>query len=106
MSEPVLKNPVTGRIRRFHRSKGNKLMRKMKATLLQQVESHLLKVSLVKLSAEIGRKGLDARIVACIHDSIWAEAALDKESEVRQMMERTMTTAMGLSIPMIVDIEA
>jgi DNA polymerase-1 len=52
-SKRVLKNPVTGRIRRFHRSKGKKLMRKMKATLLQQVESHLLKVSLVRPAAKL-----------------------------------------------------
>ena len=56
VSERVLKNPVTGRIRRFHRRKSDKLMREMKATLLQQVESHLLKVSLVRLSAELKRK--------------------------------------------------
>jgi hypothetical protein len=42
----------------------------------------LLKVSLVRLSKEIKRKGLDSRIVACIHDSIWAEAAVEKEPEV------------------------
>jgi len=51
-------------------------MREMKATLLQQVESHLLKVSLTKLSVDLTAKGMDARIVACIHDSIWLEALL------------------------------
>jgi hypothetical protein len=45
-------------------------MREMKATLQQQVESHLLKVSLVRLSSEIKRKSPGSMIVACIHDSI------------------------------------
>ena len=62
---------MTGRLRRFPKQESDKLMREMKATLLQQVESHLLKVSLVRLSGEITRRGLDARIVACIHDSLW-----------------------------------
>jgi DNA polymerase I len=105
VSERVLKNPVTGRIRRFPKRESDKLMREMKATLLQQVESHLLKVSLVKLRDQISRRGLDARIVACIHDSIWVEAALDEAAEVREIMETVMTAAMSLSVPLQVDVE-
>ena len=105
VSERVLKNPVTGRIRRFHRRTSNKLMREMKATLLQQVESHLLKVSLIKVGTEIERKGLNARIVACIHDSMWVEAPVDQERVVREIVERIMTTAISLSVPLQVDFE-
>ena len=105
ISERVLKNPVTGRVRRFPRRRSDKLMREMKATLLQQVESHLLKVSLVRLSAELKRSGMDARIVACIHDSIWVELAEEEGHEVREIMERVMTTAMSLSVPLSVDFE-
>ncbi|WP_041286276.1 DNA polymerase [Desulfomonile tiedjei] len=105
VSERVLKNPVTGRLRRFPKQKSDKLQREMKATLLQQVESHLLKVSLVKLNGEIRRRGLDARIVACIHDSIWLEAPLAEEQSVREIMETVMTTAMSLSAPLLVDFE-
>ena len=90
---------------RFHGRKSGKLIREIKATLLQQVESQLLKVSLIRLSGEIKRKGLDTRIVACIHDSIWVEAPLDEEQEVREIMERAMTTAMSLSVPLLVDFE-
>jgi hypothetical protein len=39
----------------------DKLMREMKATLLQQVESHLLKLSLVGIGTELKERGLDAR---------------------------------------------
>jgi len=105
VSERVLKNPVTGRIRRFPRKESDKLMREMKATLLQQVESHLLKVSLVRLSAEFEEKGLDARMVACVHDSIWVESSAGKEREVREIMETVMTTATSLSVPLLVDFE-
>jgi DNA polymerase I len=105
VSERVIKNPVTGRIRRFRKRDSDKLMREMKATLLQQVESHLLKISLVRLSGEITAKGLDARIVACIHDSIWVEAAANEKENVRQILEGVMTTAMNLSVPLSVDFE-
>jgi DNA polymerase I-like protein with 3'-5' exonuclease and polymerase domains len=105
ISGRMLKNSVTGRIRRFRRRKSDKLMREMKATLLQQVESHLLKVSLIRLREALKRKGLDARIVACIHDSIWVEVAVDEESEVRHLVRRMMTTAGGLRVPLKVDID-
>lgn len=80
-------------------------MREMKATLLQQVESHLLKISLVKISGEIRRRGLEARIVTCIHDSIWVEAAVDQAAEVHDIMETLMTTAMSISVPLFIDFE-
>jgi len=105
VSERVLKNPVTGRMRRFTRRKSDKLRRGVKATLLQQVESHLLKASLVRLDGEFRRIGLDARIVACIHDSIWVETAVDEETEVRTVMEKVMTAAVRLSIPLVIDFE-
>lgn len=106
VSERVLKNPVTGRIRLFPKRDSNKLMREMKATLLQQVESHLLKVALVRLSSEIRASGSNARIVACIHDSIRIEAAVEEEREIREIMETVMTTAMSLSVPLAVDFES
>jgi DNA polymerase I len=96
---------LAARIRRFPKRESDKMMREMKATLLQQVESHLLKVSLVRISEEIEKKSLDARIVACIHDSIWVETPLDEKAEVREIMERVMTKAMSSSVPLLVDFE-
>ncbi len=106
ISDRVLKNPVTGRMRRFPRKESGKLMREMKATLLQQVESHLLKASLTKISEEIRTRGLDARIVACIHDSIWVEAPFDEEVEVREIMGKVMTTAVrDFMVPLQIEFE-
>jgi DNA polymerase I-like protein with 3'-5' exonuclease and polymerase domains len=47
----------------------------------------------------------ETRIVACIHDSVWVESAEEEEHEVREVMERVMTTAMSLSVPLSVDFE-
>jgi DNA polymerase I-like protein with 3'-5' exonuclease and polymerase domains len=60
---------------------------------------------LVRISNEIKKRGLDARIVACIHDSIWVETALAEESETRIIMEETMATALSLSVPLLSDFE-
>jgi len=96
---------VTGRIRRFHRRTSEKLKRQMKATLLQQVESHLLKVSLVKLHKELKTRDLEARIVATIHDCIWVESPLDEGAAVRGVMEEVMTSAIEFSVPLGVAFE-
>ncbi len=103
--ERVLTNPLTGRIRRFPGKKSRKLMREMKATLLQQVESHLLKISLIRLSNQFQQRGLDAEIVACIHDSIWVDSPANKQGQVREIMESIMTTVVNLSEPPQVDFE-
>ena len=105
VSERVLKNPVTGRVRRFPKRESDKLMREMKATLLQQVESHLLKASLVQLSSEIKRRGLDGRTVACIHDAIWMETAVEEVPKVRKVMEEVMTIGGDLDVPLEVDFD-
>jgi DNA polymerase-1 len=73
-------------------------------SLLQQVESHLLKVSLVRLSSEMKRTGLNAQIVASIHDSIWVEAAVEEEPEVRRIITEIMTTGANLDVPLEVDL--
>ena len=80
-------------------------MEEMKATLLQQVESHLLKVSLIRLSKKIKRKGMDARIVACIQDSIWGDAPAEEESKFRKVMVEVMITAAMLDVPLQADFD-
>lgn len=40
-----------------------------------------------------------------IHDSIWGEASAEEKREIREIMETVMTTAMSLSVPLLVDFE-
>ncbi len=86
-------NSLTGRIRRFQSRNSAKLKRIMKATLLQQVESHLLKLALIKLHSELKALTTDAKIVMAVHDSIWVEASDQVAAEVRKIMKDTMTKA-------------
>jgi DNA polymerase-1 len=84
--EKVLRNPFTGRIRRFQSRNSAKLKRVMKATLLQQVESHLLKLALIKLHTELKALDTRAKIVMAVHDSIWVEAPKQEAQETRRRM--------------------
>jgi DNA polymerase I len=101
----VLRNPVTGRIRRFRMRESDKLKRIMKATLLQQIESHLLKLALIRLHAELKARNMEARIVMSIHDSLWVECPEEEAEQVRHLMRKMMTTAAKLRVPLEVDIK-
>ncbi|MGO9614440.1 MAG: DNA polymerase [Dissulfurispiraceae bacterium] len=102
--EKTLRNPLTGRIRRFHVRKSDKLKRIMKATLLQQVEYHFLKFALSRLHSELKARSTCARIVMIIHDAIWVECLKEEAEQVRHLMRKIMTTAGKLKVPLEVDI--
>jgi DNA polymerase I len=103
--EKVLRNPLTGRVRKFHMRYSDKLRRIMKATLLQQVESHLLKLALIRLNSELKALGTRSKIVMAVHDAIWVEC-LEKEAEqVRHLVRQMMTTAANLKVPLAVEME-
>jgi DNA polymerase I len=103
--ERVLRNPLTGRIRRFDRRASKKMKREMQATLLQQVESHILKLSLIKLAGELKNLGSRSRIVMIIHDAIWVEAPEEDAGRVRELMRYVMTESYPLDVPLDVDFD-
>ena len=49
--------------------------------------------------------GLEAMIVACIHDSIWVEALGDREPEVRRIMTKVMPEAGKMDVPLEADFD-
>ena len=77
----------------------------MKATLLLQVESHLLKLALVRLYSELKALSTNARIVASVHDSIWVEATYKTAAHVRRLVRKIMMGATQLLVPLEVEIE-
>ena len=83
----------------------DKLKRIVKATLLQQVESHLLKVALIRLNSELKANNVDARIVMIVHDAIWIECFEKEADQVRVLIDAIMTSAHRLRVPLPVDIE-
>lgn len=103
--DKMLRNPMTGRLRRFHMRKSDKLKRIMKATLLQQVESHLLKLALIRLHSELKALNTGARIVTIVHDSLWVEVPEQHAEEVKTLIHITMTTPWPFAVPLEVDIE-
>lgn len=71
----------------------------------QQVEADLIKTAMLRLDRIFRRRRMGAKIVMMIHDALWVEAPHDEESEVRHLVERMMTTAGKLTVPLPVDFQ-
>jgi DNA polymerase I len=103
-SDRMVRSPL-GRIRRFDSYPSKALERSFKVTWPQQIEADLIKTAMVRLVRIFRRRGMGAGIVMMIHDALWVEAPQDEENEVRHLVERMMTTAGKLTVPLAVDFQ-
>jgi DNA polymerase I len=100
----VISSPF-GRVRRFTTRFTSKEARKARVTLLQQMESDIVKQAMGGINREFAKRAMRSKIVVMIHDSIWVEAPDDEAKEATQIMEKVMTTAADLKIPLQVKFE-
>jgi DNA polymerase I len=100
----VVRSPL-GRVRRFNTYPSKAVERSFRVTWPQQIEADLIKTAMVRLDRIFRRRGMGARIVMMIHDALWVEAPREEENEVRHLVERTMTTAGKLTVPLSVDFQ-
>jgi len=94
-----------GRVRRFTTRFTSKEARKARVTLLQQMESDIVKQAMVGINREFVKQGMKSKIVVMIHDSIWVEAPDEEAKKATQIMEKVMTTAADLKVPLQVKFE-
>lgn len=71
----------------------------------RQIEADLIRTAMLRLDRLFRRRNMKARIVMMIHDCIWVEAAKAEESQLRHLMQKMMTTAGKLSVPLEIDFE-
>jgi DNA polymerase I len=94
-----------GRLRRFDRYPSKALERSFKVTWPQQIEADLIKTTMLRLDRIFRKRNMGARTVMMIHDSLWVESPKEKAQQVRHLIEKMMTTAGRLRVPLEVDIE-
>jgi DNA polymerase I len=94
-----------GRIRKFATSFTSREARKARVTPLQQMESDIVKQAMVGINREFAKRGMRSKIAMMIHDSIWVEAPEEEAEEARLIMEKIMTTAADLRVPLQVKFE-
>jgi DNA polymerase-1 len=93
------------RERRFPSRATSEIERQFRVTWPQQIEADLIKTSMVKLGEVLEDRGMKARLVMMIHDSIWIEAPAAEGTEVRKLMRTFMTETGKLDVPLEIDFE-
>lgn len=96
---------LRGRIRRFTGRVSSQLERRFRVTWPQQIEADLIKTAMVRLDTIFRRRQWGARIVMVIHDALWVEAPTSEEVQVRRLVEKMMTSAAKLRVPLTVEFE-
>ncbi|MEB3335059.1 MAG: DNA polymerase I [Cyanobacteriota bacterium] len=71
---------------------------------IQGSSADIIKLAMVHLHNELGRRRLAARLLLQVHDELVLEAAPDDVEEVVALTRRTMAEVFPLRVPLVVDI--
>jgi len=71
---------------------------------IQGSAADLIKVAMIRIDAALRASALEAKMLLQVHDELVFEFPPDEESALRSLVEREMTTAVSLDVPLVVDI--
>lgn len=81
------------------------IRRQHRAQVLQSFEADMLKQAMVRICAHFKQHQMKSRIVMTIHDCLWIHAPLDEMETAQEIVEKEMTSAIPMSVPVRVDVE-
>ncbi|SNT25820.1 DNA polymerase I [Granulicella rosea] len=73
-------------------------------TPLQGTAADLIKLAMIKLDAEITRRGLKSRMTLQVHDELLFDVAPDEAAEMEELVKREMENVAQFSIPIVADV--
>jgi DNA polymerase I len=71
---------------------------------IQGSAADLIKVAMIRIQAALEGSGLTAKMLLQVHDELVFEFPANEESPLRELVNREMTTAVALAVPLVVDI--
>ena len=71
---------------------------------IQGTAADIIKLAMIKVYRELKDKGYSSRLILQIHDELLIEAYKNEEEAVRELLERCMTEAAELAVPLYVDV--
>ncbi len=71
---------------------------------IQGSAADLIKVAMIRIHEALRDNGLEARMLLQVHDELVFEFPPAEEARLRALVEREMTTAIALDVPLVVDI--
>jgi DNA polymerase-1 len=75
-------------------------------TVIQGSAADLIKQAMIRIDRRLRDEGLNSRMILQIHDELVFEAPVDELCTLAELVEREMTTALELKVPLKVDIAA
>ncbi|MCR4589496.1 MAG: DNA polymerase I [Lachnospiraceae bacterium] len=71
---------------------------------IQGTAADIIKIAMIKVMRALDEKGLKSKLILQVHDELLIETAEGEEEAVREILEKEMTGAANLPVPLIVDI--
>jgi DNA polymerase-1 len=71
---------------------------------IQGSAADLIKVAMIHIHAALVSGGLQAKMLLQVHDELVFECPPEEEKALRKLVEKEMTTAIALDVPLVVDI--
>jgi len=100
----VERSPL-GRKRVFIGDNKDKIRRQHRAQVLQSFEADLLKLAMVRIHGLFKRHHMKARLAMTVYDSLWVLAPEEEKDLAVEIIQKEMTQAIPLRVPVRVDIE-
>jgi DNA polymerase I len=71
---------------------------------IQGSAADLIKVAMIRIDRALEDEGLESRMLLQVHDELVFEFPVAEEAALRALVQREMTTAVDLEVPLVVDI--
>ncbi|MGO9239189.1 MAG: DNA polymerase, partial [Bryobacteraceae bacterium] len=73
-------------------------------TPLQGTAADLIKIAMIRIDSELGRRKLKSRMTLQVHDELVFEAPQDEVDELRSLVRKEMEQVYPLKVPLLVEI--
>ncbi len=73
---------------------------------IQGTAADIIKIAMVNVEKALKKEGLSSKLILQVHDELLIETASGEEEAVKKILEREMTGAAALPVPLIVDINS
>ena len=72
---------------------------------LQGTVADIVKLAMIELQGELGRRGLKSKMILQVHDELLFEVPQEELGEIKGLIDDIMPRAMDLSVPLKVEIK-
>ena len=73
-------------------------------TPIQGTAADIMKIAMIKVHQEIKKRNLKSKIVLQVHDEMMIEAPEEEKEEIKEILKKSMESAITLQVPLIADI--